>query len=449
MSDLHILTFSWNAEAVRLCDSMNYQEAKTSQAHEQQTSSYFGGMWSMASRVGQAAGSLAAAALPCTIADFFNDMRAKIQLHNPDIIIIGFQEDAKPGSYFHSDLLGKEMPSLGYDYVKRTRLMGVGVTTYKAAKELDVKGRGLRLSVFARPDLAKVIEIEEQELRSYTDSQSYNPFDTAEGHYSHICTSSVTRGKGGTVSYITLPGRGVLAVVNVHLPFNAGTLIEAKRLQDKLIRQDQLNYANICFNNIVRSLILYPERPGVSPPTSLDRNAVTHAIVLGDLNYRLYSDDSDAEAMANKLLEAYENENKEAIRQIYLNHDELIREMKKENIYGFQEGVDNQGPLFMPTCKMAKGRRQVCKFDKRYEQGFKDIPTELRHKASFTAPDCWKLGKFDQRIPSWCDRILYNKVQEDNPNNISCTLYDRFDIGDAMNKSDHAGVYAVLEISQI
>jgi hypothetical protein len=60
----------------------------------------------------------------------------------------------------------------------------------------------------------------------------------------------------------------------------------------------------------------------------------------------------------------------------------------------------------------------------------------------------WKLGKYNHRIPSWCDRILYKKYT-DNNDNIKCIYYNRFDFGATMSKSDHAAVISIFDLSTI
>ena len=58
----------------------------------------------------------------------------------------------------------------------------------------------------------------------------------------------------------------------------------------------------------------------------------------------------------------------------------------------------------------------------------------------------WNTGKYNQRIPSWCDRILYTKFQDDG-HQLICTYYDRFDHGTVMSKSDHAATIAIFELT--
>jgi hypothetical protein len=87
------------------------------------------------------------------------------------------------------------------------------------------------------------------------------------------------------------------------------------------------------------------------------------------------------------------------------------------------EGVNNAGPIFLPTAKMQRGR---------------------------TSP-LYRLGTNSFRTPSWVDRILYQDLKDFqrtldfDPFNrkdvgLQCIEYDRFDVGN-MNLSDHAAVY--------
>jgi len=75
-----------------------------------------------------------------------------------------------------------------------------------------------------------------------------------------------------------------------------------------------------------------------------------------------------------------------------------------------EEGIANNGPCFLPTCKMSKNR----------------LPLD----------PIYNMGTDFYRMPSWCDRILQTP-------GLKCTVYDRFEHS-AMT-SDHCGVYAILE----
>lgn len=385
-SSYRIMVFSWNTESVSLGETLDPNIAAF---NRESCSAYIPGLttWKY----------------PGIIPDFYPKLAAFIVHHDPDIIVIGFQEDRYPGSYFHSHLLPEEMPKIGYGLIKRTKLMGIGVTSYNGTLNGDPFERGIRVSIYVKKDLIQLIEREETEMRHMIGN---------DGQSEYICSSFITRGKGATTSYLMLPGFGRLAFICCHLPFNASSLINERIHKNKMLRQNELNQSNTCFNNIIENLVLFKEP------------MPTHVIYFGDFNYRL-GDMRPASTVAD---EFYENrDNKEFIRNIYVDHDELLEQMRRKNIYMFSEGVDGDGMSFIPTCKMIKNRPSL-------------------NDEDVKGTDIWKTGKFDQRIPSWCDRILYHKFTEDG-HNLLCTYYDRFDFGEIMSESDHAGVIGLFVLA--
>jgi len=388
-----ILTFSWNTASIRLCETLS-EEEKIANRTNSITGKYGvpvpGYSW-----------------YDCEIPDFFEYMASKITETQAEIVVIGFQEDAYPGSYFHSHLLPTEMPKLGYKFVKRTKLQGLGVTTVKALYSGDVKLRGLRLSIYVRDDYFDSIESIYQEVDPGYDGQK-----------EYVCTSSLTRGKGATASYLKIKGsENLIAIINCHLPFAAKSLFESKDKHNRMIRQNALFNSNLCFNNIIENLVL-------------NYSNVSHVILMGDLNYRVWFDNRGAIEIGQEILDKFLLEPqhyKDVLNELYLTGDELVKQMRKENIYNFLEGVNNEGPLFAPTCKMKKNREY------------------LVNNKSKLVTDFWNIGH-NQRIPSWCDRILYQKFNNSDMRNIICTYYDSFDVGNVMKMSDHSGVVAIFEL---
>lgn len=378
-----IMVFSWNTESVSIAESL---DPSVIEINRTSGSQYIPGVTSWR--------------YDSLIADFFPKLLEFIEHHKPDIIIFGLQEDRWPGSYFHSHLLPSEMPCYGYGLVKRTKLMGVGITSYKGALHGDLFERGIRVSIYARHNLIPQIEYEERNLRMMVSN---------EGQTEYICSPPWTRGKGATCSYLMLPGYGRLAFICCHLPFNASTLTTSRLKFNPMIRQNELNKCNVCYNDIIENLILNCD---VVP---------SHVIYFGDFNYRL-SDPRSADEVAFDIVKHHDDT--AYLHELYLKHDELKDQMRRENIYEFSEGLDNTGPAFIPTCKMSKGRSPD------YESQTKS----------------WKTGVYDQRVPSWCDRILHRKFTDDG-HNLKCTYYDRFDYGNTMAQSDHAAVMSMFELS--
>jgi hypothetical protein len=372
-----ILVFSWNTESLTLCETMSDEEA------DYNRSGYFTG-WRYSYE----------------IPDFYPHFTKYILHSSPDIIVIGFQEDRHPGSYFHSHFLVTEMPKIGYNLVKRTKLMGIGVTSYKGAIKGDLFQRGIRISIYAKTDLVSLIEREEQEMRKIIGN---------DGQDSYVCSSYITRGKGAAVSYLILPGYGRIAFICCHLPHNSKSLIEQRIFKNNMLRQNHISYSNQCFNNIIENLVLfkYPKP--------------SHVIYFGDFNYRINTIDHTAYDIALKI-----NQNIPSVLQtIYKDYDELKEQMNRKNIYEFLEGIDNSGPIFIPTCKLKKQRN---------------------NESSEFPVDIWKLGKHNQRFPSWCDRILYTSYIDGRNQHLRCDYYGRFDFGKIMTKSDHAGIIGLFTL---
>lgn len=381
-----MMIFSWNHQAVRIGDSIKETESRD---------------WSLA--------QIYESYPP----DFFPHIENIIKHHNPDVVVFGSQEDAIPGSYFHSDFLPKKMADLYYNLQKRTRLMGLGIETYKAIKTFDFKLRGLRLSIYTKPHLTGVIELEERGMRDFLGEK---------GQLWANCSFPILQSKGGVASYLKIPGMDPIVFICAHLPFDAESIKQAFLQHNPEVRKKAVNYSNLSFNYLLQELIFNVKLEGLYADngdalTSLD---VGHVFFFGDLNYRVFS-------LERNLEERFMDDSEENLKDIYVSYDELYKELRDGRILlDFQEGINNQGPLFLPTCKMAKPRKS--------------------HKMSDKIEDIFNIGS-GQRKPSWCDRILYCD-RKDTLHHTTCIEYDRLDEGDTMKKSDHAAIYGVYEFER-
>lgn len=412
MTSYKIFAFTWNTESIRLSESMDQ-----SVIMDHRSKIY--GLIPSSTWVYQ-----------CHIADFIDEIQKIIIKENIDIVCISFQEDAYPGSYFHSDLLPNEiMPSIGYKLIKRHKTIGLGKTTVKALFEGSFTERGLRMSVYVRNELYhKIVALEatmpEYDIKEYYyiyggfTNESLNLFNINRLFHETIA------GKGAINTNLFLPDVGWVSFMNAHLPFDAKSLVLAKQHQDPMIRQTALMEQNECFNIMIRELILndtYETFHG-----SYKKIIPSFTIIMGDLNYRI-QDTNDASLIADRLLSDLNNPDKTVIRE-YLLYDELRIQMSKGNIYPFNEGINNSGPLFNPTAKMVHGR------------------PSMTLDSNYTGQTFWKTGKWNQRAPSWCDRILYGSIQPSSSYKITCNVYDRFDIGSTIKLSDHCAVYGIYTI---
>jgi hypothetical protein len=335
--------------------------------------------------------------LPYTLhdPDFYPAIESILTSHKPDVVVFGSQEDPSPGSYFHSHFLPEALAKIQYNLLKRTKMMGVGVETYKSIKALDFKLRGLRLSIYSKQSLYGGIQLEERYLS--TDNAWVN------------CSYPFVQSKGAVVSYLKIPGYGCIAFVCAHLPFDADNLKRAHHAQSYEIRNQSLELSNRCFNRIVKDLV----------HTNFIGESVDSVFFFGDLNYRVFSTEKEDLFHSTSC-------SMTMLQKIYMKHDELYHAIQEKHIdLPFREGIHNEGPRFLPTCKMRKPR--ISKSDR----------SSIR--------DMYNIGS-GQRQPSWCDRILYysfNKSQK-----IRCLMYDRIDEGKTMEQSDHAAVYGLFYLTK-
>jgi len=386
---MKILIFSWNHQAVRIGEMERCSQEEEENFEEVVSATI---TWSL-SKIYESYPP-----------DFFPEWEKIIMESEADVVVFGSQEDAIPGSYFHSDFLPKKMADLYYNLQKRTRLMSLGIETYKAIKTFDFKLRGLRLSVYAKPYLTGMIELEERGMRDILGEK---------GQLWANCSFPFLQSKGAIASYLKIPGIGLIAFICSHLPFDAESIKEAYNTQNTKIRENALVKSNLSFNYLLQELVF-------NVRLDIDREPldVGHVFFFGDLNYRVFSLEKGME-------DQFLKNNKNTFQKIWKENDELHQELEKGHILlDFQEGIDNQGPLFLPTCKMKKPRKTI-------------------DEAVYIA-DIFNTGQ-GQRKPSWCDRILYCDRAK-NKSKTRCMGYNRLDSGKTMKKSDHAAIYGLYII---
>lgn len=318
------------------------------------------------------------------------------ELDTIDLCVVSLQESAKPGDYLLSYTLPEYMREYGYVLLKRSRVMGLGLTTI--TKQVE---RGLRMAVFAKKNWYEYHKKKIQLL----DGVSYCPT------YKDI----VLGGKAGQHITVHVPNNKMM-FVNMHLPFYASRLGMDHNSQDN---KELLRFQNECLKEMYTTFV--------------KEHKPNYIVMMGDMNYRLRGADMTEEDMFDIVEGSSGPMMMQKFRNWYKNNDELKQNLKTKQLRelsDFLEGVGNSGPMFAPTCKMLKGRDTDC-----------------------TDRECYQMLHQDGnlRTPSWCDRIIYKpfpKIERDSkiirPGRIVATEYNRIDTD--MTCSDHAGVYAVLEI---
>lgn len=305
---------------------------------------------------------------------FLEELRNLVLTDHYTLAVFAFQEEAGQSqllSYIEGYLKYK------YDLVDVAQMLGWGVTTLKRLQVGEYVPRGLRLAIFKRID---------------TDLQI-----TRMQSCCLLCPSLrdwITWGKGAAL--ITLETNlGVITFMNVHLPFYS-----------RMEREEALTWQSYCFSYLYKA--------------ALENIQPDYLFLMGDLNFRvLLRNEPTAFEVATKMINS-----PEYLVELLQEADELRIILGYAKLRGelpLLEGINDQGPRFLPTCKLRQGR----------------TPSEEPTVATY------KLGTSYQRPPSWCDRILYQAVQEEKV--IRCTGYFRWDRGN-MNQSDHAAVIGTFMI---
>ncbi len=323
----------------------------------------------------------------CDYADFLPQLKTLISESSPDIVLIGFEQDPNTGTYFHSKLLPHVMESdLPYRQIYRDTVSGMS----------GITGGALRMSIYGKGGWGK---------------------STLKKTYE---CSSLKDGTGGMSCVLDLNGQD-LVVINAYIAFDKDSVKKARiavgnglkdesGVGDPMIRQDALNYANICYNGIIRNLVLNLK---VKPD---------YVILMGDLNYRTNQVGATfADTIATMFSRISATEMPASSRDYYKKYDELHQQMDRHNVYQYEEGINDTGPGFAPVCVMKKGRN--CK----------------------TNPECWDTST-EYIGPSWCNRILYKNYV--NSDKMCCLKYNSFDEGETMKKSKNIAVYALFQIGK-
>lgn len=387
---VRIFFFCWNTESVRIAEAVKH----TGQEAVSMLSEYW---------------------FQCEQPDFLPELLAKVLPKEGgeeggtgekqyDLLVFGLQESAKPGDY----LVNAICHELGnrYTLLRRQRMLGVGKTCWKSfVSDWEVKLRGVRMAVFARSDF---------EDRVALIGDAFVPCPGRE---------RVTHGKGGVAIVLRVVDIGVIAFLNVHLPFDSRTLDGSNRarIQTGVAHQ----------NKALNALIEYVQE---------QYRGIHYFFLMGDLNYRVLHRENQVDARAMYQLMS---ESAEQRRRVYETRDELKQSIDYGALPPFMEGIDNRGPEFMPTAKMARNRTP----------------------SGTTSAEAYKFGSNYQRNPAWTDRILYASHREleqterpqrlkaeygriiEGDGDITCFLYDRFESGRTMTLSDHSSVIGGFEIT--
>lgn len=386
----NIMCFSWNASGLRLCESMSQLQADKART----------GLRGFLSK-------------PCIAPDFFEDIRSNIRDKQPALVVMSTEDEDKSDTYFHSDLLQKLMPEIGYNLLKRDQKYGVGAVP-AGIPQVNVpsgnpSGSALRISIYARDDVFPSFENNEKEL---------NYFFGNNGQLEATCPLG-NKSAGAIASYVTHDVFGKFVFITVDFPGGIDSLKIGRGLDYASYRVVATSSNNICLSSLINKFI--DSLPVEAKPD--------HIFLLGDLGFDIVVPNRHNIDVITEL-----SNNLTAIKLKDLQKYDELTNSKNYNspLSGFKEGVSNEGPLFMPTWRLARGRPNECS------------PNRDTTKISTT---CFENVANDAGGIGWHDRILYKEAMTSHYMS-HCLQYNRIDIKN-MHASSHAGVVALFEMRPI
>lgn len=401
-SPFSIMCFSWNAAGLRFCSTMF--------EHEKQKG-FFAKIASKSN---------------CVTPDFFNDISAVIRDKNPSLVVMSTQDEDSSNTYFHAEFLGSEMSRLKYSQLKRDKLDGVGETASKNPYDPKLipsgapSGSALRMSIYARNDIFDGLEIQEKKLRDF--------FSANKIPRTFKCEKDSTVA-GAIATYVTDPTYGKFAFITVHLPLGTAAAKYTKGMKYKDFRQNIKVTNDFCLQQMKNKFLHSIPDEKMKPD---------HIFIMGDFNYDILVDTGSTVVDLDGVRKWTANVDAGKIKQLQ-DWDELKVIKSPGNVLeGFHEGVGGNGPWFLPTWRLVRGRGESC--SKSGNVGEKESAENL--SSCYMKPsDDW--GGF-----GWHDRILYMDVLGQTHFATHCTTYNRIDVQN-MHHSTHAGVIATFEMQPV
>jgi hypothetical protein len=389
-NDFKIMCFSWNTAGLKICETANQRVAKEER-------SGFLGMVGIKKQ--------------CIPADFFSEIRKKVDEVNPKVVIITTLDEDDSKTYFHSDYLKKSMEDLQYSLLKRDKIDNVGEpgskNPYTDLKDVNLDNpikTAMRVSIFVINSIINQVEMDEAQIP---------PFYKNNKGQKEMITKQGGRAIGTIASYIKYNDKTFLFIIT-HIPAGQKILKVDNAIKYEKYRDITVAGNKLAFHDIFDKLI-----------DPIDEKYKPNTIfILGDLNYDI-KDTNPLEVIKKLSVDAPNYKD-------YYDKDELKNEisMSGSALYGFEEGLNNEGPKFLPTWDLKRNRPENCQTL---------ITTDDGKKVDDT---CFNLNSLSV---GWHDRIIY-KNYNDNLK-VNCEFYKRLDYKN-MNKSTHAGIMGIYNLSK-
>ena len=393
-----ILVLNWNADELRLCETTVETAVEAAR----------GGLRGLLRS-------------PCISPTFTNYLRDSILVNQPQLVVVTTPNEADSSSYLHSNTLPDLLPTLQYQLLRREKIAGVGHQV--VAVVTGATQPALRISVYAHNNVVKDWTYSDKTLyKLIPDGLTENVLQYGNGYAGMIAVHLWHR------------FYGKFAIMAVDLPEDALPLPVYTFSKNRLASKAVSNLSLLTWLTALTDAMSPAERPD-------------HLILCGTFNYQLVVPDKTILETIRSTSANLTKANLKSVQQF----DEGTAALRKgEVLEGFSEGVGGQGPLFMPTWRMTKGRSSDCNPDYQKTppvapaQGA--IPGAIGAGAaspSSVSAACFTFNQTSGGI-GWSDRIYFRDLLT-STYLLTCEQYERLD-DPSMAQSSHAGVTAVLKI---
>lgn len=384
-----VLVFSWNAEELRICET-------TVQAVADAARAGFKGLLRK----------------PCISPTFLNYLRDSILLNQPQLVVVATPNEANDASYLHSDTLPELMPTLQYQLIRREKIADVGQQVI--ATVTGATAPALRISVYAHT--------------------------TVVTDWTYADKSLMRLIPNGVTDSVLQYGRAYAGMIALHFwhRYYGKFAIAAMDIPEDALPVQTYSYSkNRLASNAVSNISLLTWLTSITDEMS-PAERPDHIILCGSFNYQMVVPDK---SILDVIRGTSSNLSQSSIKS-YQQYDEGILALKKGQVLeGFSEGIGGQGPLFMPTWRLTKGRGSDCNLD--YPRTVQAGAGAAAASSSAVSASCFTLSETNGSV-GWKDRIYYRDFFT-STYVLTCEQYDRLD-DPSMNQSSHASVTAIIRI---
>lgn len=380
---LTIVCFSWNADGLRLCETLSQAKADSARTG-------FRGFITQRQ--------------PCVVPDFFEGIRDIIRNKRPGLIVIVTEDEAATDTYFHAEFLPRAMTEMNYTLLKRNKLEGVSQPNKGRIITGNPKDGALRVSIYAQNSVYYQFRAEEKDL---------NKFFGDDGQVTETCKQENQK-SGAIASYVWHETYGKFVFIATHLATGANELGTSKNLTYDQYRVTIRAVNAICLVNLLSKFV----------DNLANNQKPNHVFLLGDLNYDIVIPNKTDAEVVKDISQMSGAGTFKSLQQ----YDELKNALKEAPLNDFKEGISNEGPTFLPTWRLAKRRDDSC----------------IMEDGAKISTGCFSgVGDHSGGV-GWHDRILYKEATTSNYI-AHCISYSRIDIGN-IHQSTHAGIIGVYEL---